>query len=122
MMALGHKVNAAGIPALAVLSLSQDVAEGLTAAGTNQATAYAMTAADNEFTTVAAGTGAVLYAGSPGDEQLVFNAGANALKVYPPSGSKINALPTDQAVLIPKNTACTFKCLTTTRWVGVLSA
>ena len=98
-----------------------DVATGLTATGTNQATAYAMTAADNEFTTVSAGTGAILYAGTPGDEQWVYNAGANQLTVYPDSGSKINSLPTNGGVQIPTNTACTFKRMTSTRIVGILS-
>lgn len=121
MMALGYKAFAAGLNSLVVASLCNDVAPGLTATGTNQATAYAMTAADNEFTTVASGTGAILYAGSPGDEQWVYNAGANALTVYPPSGSKINSLPSNGGAQIPINTACTFKCLTSTRWVGVLS-
>ena len=121
MMALGHKVFASGLPGLAVASLCNDVAPGLTATGTNQATAYAITAADNEFTTVASGTGAILYAGSPGDEQWVYNAGANALTVYPPSGSNLNSLTTNAGAQIPTNTACTFKCMTSTRWVGVLS-
>lgn len=120
-MALGHKVFGSGLPGLAVASLCNDAASGLTATGTNQATAYAMTAADNEFTTVASGTGAILYAGTPGDEQWVYNAGANALTVYPPTGSKINSLSTNAGVLVPTNTACAFKCLTSTRWVGVLS-
>lgn len=121
MMALGHKVFGAGLSGLAVAALCNDAATGLTATGTNQATAYSMTAADNEFTTVDSGTGAVLYAGSAGDEQTVFNAGSNPLTVYPDSGAKINNLPTNQGVLIPTNTGCIFKRLSTTRIMGILS-
>ncbi len=121
MMALAYKVFGAGLNTLAVASLCNDVSPGLTATGTNQATALALTAADNEFTTVSANTGGILYAGTPGDEQWVYNAGVNALTVYPPVGSKINNLPTNQGVFIPTNSACTFKCLTSTRWAGILS-
>lgn len=120
MMALSHKLMGSGINMLALASWF-DVGQGLTATGTNQATALALTNADNEFTTVGAGTGAILYAGSPGDEQLVYNGGVNPLTVYPDSGSKINGLPTNQGVLIPVNTACSFKRLSSTRWVGVFS-
>ena len=59
---------------------------------------------------------------APGDEQAVFNAGANAVKVYPPSGLKINALAADAPMLLAPNTACIFKCVSTTRIFGVLSA
>ncbi len=121
MMALGHKLFGSGLSTLAVAAIGNDVAPALTATGTTQATAYAMTAADNEFTTVAANTGAVLYAGSPGDSQLVYNGGANPITVYPPSGSEINDLGANTGVLIPSNTSCIFKCMTSTRWVGILS-
>ena len=120
MMALAHKMMGSGINQLAVASLF-DVGPGLTATGTNQATALQLTNADNEFTTVAAGTGAILYAGSPGDEQSVYNGGANILRIYPDSGAKINSLPANQAVLIPINTAAIFKRMTATRWAGVIS-
>ena len=120
-MALGHKVFGAGLTGLAVAALCNDVAAGLTATGTNQATAYSLTAADNEFTTVASGTGAILYAGSAGDEQTVYNAGVNPLMVYPDVGSKINSLPTNSGALISPNTGCIFKRLSTTRIMGILS-
>lgn len=121
MMVLSWKVNGAGLPPLAVASLCLDVGAGLTATGTTQATAYAMTMADNEFTTVAEGAGAILYAGVAGDEQWVYNGGSNSLTVYPPSGSKINGLVANAGVQVPTNTACSFKCMTSTRWVGMLS-
>ena len=119
-MALQYKLMGAGMNLLALASMF-DVGSGLTATGTNQATALALTNSDNEFTTVASGTGAILYAGAPGDEQEVYNGGANALTVYPSSGSRINSLPINQGILLPTNTACKFKRLTSTRIVGVLS-
>ena len=53
---------------------------------------------------------------------MIYNGGANPLKVYPPSGAQINALGTNQPMTLPVRTACEFYCLTTTLWTGVLSA
>jgi len=77
------------------------------------------TAALNVFTTVAAGTGAILTAGPV---QTIYNGGANLLKVYPPSGAKINNLSTNAAVSLAVNTACTFLYASSTQWIGNLSA
>jgi hypothetical protein len=100
-----------------------DVASALTATGTNQATAYEVTTAKAAFSTVAASTGAVLDdQAAPGDTQMIYNGGANSLTVYPPSGAQINALGTNNGMLLPVRTACEFYCLTTTLWTGVLSA
>ena len=121
MMALSSKVNGSGINHLTLAALCLDVSNGLTATGTNQATDFAMTAADNEFTTVTSGTGAILFAGVAGDEQWVYNGGANPLTVYPDVGSKINGLPINTGVIIPINTSCSFKKMSSTRWAGMLS-
>ena len=58
---------------------------GLTAAGTNQATAFPIQSgiALVEFSTVASGTGANLPTALPGQCVIVFNHGANTLTVYP---------------------------------------
>lgn len=99
------------------------VAAALTAAGTNQATALSITAAVNQFTTVAAGTGAVLNTAQTfGVPQTVYNGGANPLRIYPPSGGKINQLTTNAAMLLAINTACSFWRATSTQWIGALSA
>ena len=121
MMALAWKLLGSGLNSLQVAAIGNDVASGLTAAGTTQATAYAMTASDNEFTTVADGAGAVLYAGTAGDSQTVYNGGVNPLTVYPPVGSQINGLGTNAGALVPTATSCIFKCMTATRWIGILS-
>ena len=95
------------------------VAAALTALGSVQGDAYSMTASVNQFTTVAAGTGAILTAGP---SQTVYNGGANTLKVYPNSGAKINNLATNAFIILAMNTACTFWYVSSTQWVGVLSA
>jgi hypothetical protein len=120
---LGHKVLGSGLNSLSVIAIAQDIATGLTATGTNQATAYEVTTAKADFTTVASGTGAILSSkGAAGDDQLILNSGVNVLKVYPPSGAKINALATNAAISLAPNTACWFSCFSTTKWTGVLSA
>lgn len=119
-MALAHKIMGSGANPLLMASLF-DVGASLTATGTGASTALALTNAYNEFTSVPSGTGAILYAGTAGDEQEVYNGGTNALLVYPATGRKINSLPTNSAVQIPTNTACKFTILTTARYVGVLS-
>lgn len=119
---LAYKLFASGLNTLTVASMT-DVETGITATGTNQATAYEITTAKAAFSTVAANTGAVLDSdAAPGDTQMIYNGGANALRVYPPSGAQINNLGADQPMLLQIRTACEFFCLSTTLWTGVLSA
>lgn len=119
---IGAKVFAAGIPIPLMECMCKDVGS-VSAAGTTQGTATELTASDSEITTVAAGSGVVLHSGlSAGDEQTVFNAGANAVKVYPPSGFKINALSANAPMTLATNTGCLFKCVSSTRVFGIMSA
>lgn len=120
---LSWKVFGSGMPGLQVRAVCKDVGITLSAAGTTQGTATELTAADNEVTTVADGAGVVTSQFlASGDTQSVFNAGANALKVYPTSGMKINSLPANQPMLLPTSTGCLLKCVSTTRIFGILSA
>ena len=120
---IGAKVFAAGLPIPLMESMCKDTGTGISAAGTTQGTATELTSADNEITTVAAGSGVILNATlAAGDSQTAFNAGANAVKVYPPTGFKINALSTNAAMQLATNTGCLFKCVSSTRVFGVLSA
>lgn len=119
---LGFKLFASGLNPLSVGAICNDVGTAISAAGTAQGTATALTNALNGIGTVASGAGVVLYAGSAGDCQLVYNGGANAVKVYPPSGAKINGLATDAPHLLATNTACEYWFLSATQVVGVLSA
>ena len=118
---LAYKLFGSGLNTLTVASMT-DVATGLTAAGTTQGDAYECTSAKNAFTTVAAGAGAIMDSdAAPGDSQMIYNGGSNALSVYPPSSAQINALAVNGAMLLPTNTACEFHCLSTTLWTGILS-
>lgn len=120
---LSYKVLGAGMPSLLLQALGQDAATGIAATGTTQGTATALTAADNFVSTVAAGAGVILSASTTGgDEQSVYNAGANVLKVYPPSGAAINQLAANAPVLLGVHTACAFKFYSTTQIAAFLSA
>ena len=101
-----------GCPALQAQASMGLVKSGLTALGTNQATALALPSDGNIFLTVALGTGAILPATGvniqPLDTILVFNHGANALLVYPPVGGTISTLSANTAVSVPAGKFCTF--------------
>lgn len=95
---LSWKVFNSGVTSQTTAAVCNDTATGLTATGTGQSDAYALTYAYNSFSTVAAGTGALLYGNAiSGDSQLVYNGGANALLVYPESGGNINSLAANAA-------------------------
>lgn len=120
---LSYKSFQAGMTPQLLTSIGQDVAIGITASGTTQATAYATDFGVNAFSTVASGSGARLSVNAVGgDSQLIYNGGANQLKVYPPSGAQINALGTNTPCFLAIRTACEFWCLSATQWTGNLSA
>lgn len=119
---LSYKLQGANIQGLAVIAMGKDVGTSLSAAGTTQGTATILTNASNQITTVGSGAGVVLDPqASYGDSQLIYNAGLNPLKVYPPSGASINGLGTNLPVILPVNTACEFHCFSTTSWTAILS-
>ena len=120
---LGFKLFGSGLPGLTVQALCQDVNASVTAAGTNQSTATELTNAVNYITTVAAGTGVVLYSGlTAGDSQLIYNAGANPLLIYPFSGAQINGIGTNAGITLPIATAIELTCISSTQLIGILSA
>ena len=80
--------------------LLRATAVGLTAAGTTQATALALTSDINVITTAAAGSGFVLPNFGVGSEVLVVNRGANAANGYPFVGGGIDALGTNIALAL----------------------
>lgn len=70
---------------------------GITAAGTNQATATPLTTYVNLITTVASGTGVILTAGV---RALIMHRGANPLAVYPPVSGQLEALATNAPFML----------------------
>jgi hypothetical protein len=95
----------------------------LTATGTNQATALQLAANINQVTTTAASTGVILAA-SPGagDWMMIYNGGANPLKVYPQTGGTLNGLSTNTGITLAVKTSVIFFAADAIAWMGVLSA
>lgn len=108
---------------LSANGLKLSAGAALTAAGTTQSDALQLASAINRVTTAAAGTGVKLYA-SPvaGDVQIVYNGGANVMRVYPQTSGTINQLTANTHIDLPTNTACMFFAATTTAWLAILSA
>ena len=101
---------------------TDDVSPSLTATGTTQATALPLFNGIAYIGTAASGSGVWLFAGNPGTSQTVYNAGSNAVKVYPATGVQINGLGANNPMLLAPNTGCLFRNLTSTQTVGFLSA
>ena len=102
---------------------TQDVGLSISAAGTTQATATQLINGMNQVSTVASGAGVVLFlAPTGGYSQLVYNGGANSLKVYPPLAAKINALGANNAMTLAPGTSCLFWYLSATLIGAILSA
>lgn len=122
-MSAGQRLTAAGLSAINAIAIQGTVANTLTALGTTQANALQIPADICKFTTVAAGTGAVLPASNPGDGGTVFNGGANALLLYPPVGGKVNALGTNAGYSIAAATPyCDWYCIDALTYIASQSA
>ena len=101
---------------------AQNVVTGLTAAGSTQGTALALTNDANFIGTAAASTGVILPSYDVGDQVYVVNGGANAVAVYPPVGHTINGLAANTALSLAVGKGGVFTRVDATRWVGIVSA
>ena len=91
-------------------------ATGLTAAGTTQATAYAISSSSSQFTTVPAGSGAILGQVPVGGSVTIYNDGANALSVYPPSGAAFANQAANSPSSVPAGASAIYRRLSTNVW------
>lgn len=113
-MPLQARLVAGGFSAVQAQASVGTTANGLSAAGSTQATAVALGADVNRFTTVGAGTGCIVPPMNPGDEVEIINGQAtNALLVYPPVGATINQLSANTAYSVAVATpSCFVQCIT----------
>ena len=104
-----HSVGSATVGGAATIAGLISVAGvgGISAAGTTQGTATALTASVNHITTCASGAGVVLPTPSAGTICTIINSGANALLVYPPSTGAIDNAGTNNAISVPVNSVWT---------------
>lgn len=120
-MALNTELMALGMPWPQAGAIGQDVATGLTATGTNQATAYALTASISVFSTTASGTGALLPPCVGRPDFAILNSGANALTVYPTGSTETINGTTSFSVTNAKQ-AIFMSRGGTGGWIAILSA
>ena len=107
----------AGVSAAAAAAGVGLSSTGLVATGSTQAGALVLPADVNKFTTVAAGTGCIIPPLNGGDNIVVVNSGANALLLYPPVGSTINALSANTGYSIATATPyCQITCVDPTHY------
>lgn len=101
-MTAKSELMASGLVANLANKLGQDgPSTGLTATGTNQAGALALTATMNVFSTVAASSGCLLPNAEGKDVIIVVNNGANTLSVYPSGTQTINGGSASAAISVP---------------------
>lgn len=103
----------------ALTLVNGDWAATLTAAGTNQGTATAVTAYHTVVTTVSFGSGVALTKCAPGREFSIANAGANALRIYPWADAAFNGATANDPISIPINGAAWFKVISATKIICV---
>jgi len=106
----------------AIALTSSVVALTVAAAGTTQGTATAATADYNFVTSGGDGAGVILYDGQIGDSQEFFNSQLTNLRIYPPTGDKINQIATNGCIIVPAYTYVLCKKLSSTQWGELMSA
>ena len=122
-MPLAKNVMQGGLSAGQARAINgNNVNAAVTAAGTTQATATALTADANFVSTATTGQGVILYSGVPGDDQWVYNGTTADIRVYPHTGGKVNPLATNGGVVLASYTGVHCKLINATQWIGNLSA
>lgn len=121
-MALASKVMQGGFSAGQASAMVGGINATVSAAGTTQGTATVVSAGVVNVSTVGASAGIILPACSPGDEQIIYNSGANTLTIYPDLSSKINNLAVNVGIFLPIQTGIQLTRVTSTLWIGILSA
>jgi hypothetical protein len=112
-----------GLSSLAAVNICGDVGDTLTAAGTSNTDALALSATINRVTTTALSTGARLPLPEAGSAIVVVNSGANALLVYPGTGASINALTASTGGFsVAAGGRAMFVGTSSTNWFAILSA
>ncbi len=97
----------------------------IVAAGTVQGDATALNQGYNTYqiSTAAAGTGVRLWATVVGGEEAyVFNAGANAVNLYPATGDQINLLGTNNPLVIASGKGAYLRAVSANQWYAISGA
>lgn len=108
-MAAAENLMAGGIPASVAKQIGLEIpVTGLTATGTTQAGALALTSNFSVFSTVGASSGCII---STDKDSYVYNGGANSLTVYPGTaaqGFNFAGLSAGTGISVPANKGAYF--------------
>jgi hypothetical protein len=111
--------NVTGANVIATTYAITGVTTGISAAGSTQGTATALTKAFNVVSTVSAGQGVVLPSAVAGMRITVVNTSGATLLVYPASGAAINALATDAGYSLPTLGRLDYVAVSSTQWYAM---
>ena len=100
-------------------ALNTTVSATVTAAGTNQGTATAITSTVSFITSAAAGTGVILPTPDIGTKATIVNHGANPINIYPAVGHTIDNGAANAPLLLPQGCAVDLIGSSSTNWIGV---
>lgn len=116
-MAISRKLQNAGVADGLASAIMGEIASGLTATGTTQATAFRINTDVAKFTNVAINTGAILPVSSRKTDVIeVINAGANALSLYPPLDEQIGSSSSNSSISVVAGSAVTLRKISDTGW------
>lgn len=100
--------------------LYESTSAAVSAAGSTQGTATALTASYNVVTTVGASAGVVLPVPTLNGWRItIVNRGANSLTIYPNSGGALDGASTNAGVQLAVNSTVTFQNSSSTQWFNV---
>ena len=97
----------------------RSVATGVSAAGSTQGTATAVTKDINVISTVSSGQGIVLPTAVAGMVLIVNNTSATNMNVYPATGAAINSLATNAAYTHVAGASLQYYAVSSTQWYTV---
>lgn len=116
-MTTTRKLQIAGVSDSLASAIMGEVAPGLTATGTTQATAFRINTDVAKFTNVVANTGAILPVASHKlDVVEVINAGGDALLIYPALGEQIGSSSSNTPISIASGSAITLRKVSDMSW------
>jgi hypothetical protein len=118
-MPLPSKVLGSGNSGMSTLAICGEARTGLTALGTNLATALQLTAEINNVTTVALSTGVALPSAEASGSLVIVNNGANPLTVYARTGQTVMGAA---SVTIAATKATAFYAVSPTVWLALAGA
>ena len=122
-MALASDIMLGGFSAGSARAIGGQVETGISAAGTVITDATDLDKSINVVGTAAASSGVQLPVMNVGESMIVYNGGANTLKVYPGSTSiAINQITAGGAHSLAVTTAAQYHQVSTTQIVAFLSA